>query len=213
MGRNLKKTMKIAVIIPAAGSGKRLGYKTAKPYIRLADKPLLAHTLAVFQETKRINQVILVVEKDNLSKAKKLSRRFNISKLKTVVAGGQTRTDSVANGIKELDSDTDYVLIHDGALPFITKGLINDCIDSVIKNKAVISAVRCVSTIKVADKKLKVLQTLDRNSLWQVQTPQAFAVNLLKKAYACKKSRKGEIFDDATFTDTKYTWPVRIRQN
>ena len=84
MGRNLKKTMKIAVIIPAAGSGKRLGYKTAKPYIRLADKPLLAHTLAVFQETKRINQVILVVEKDNLSKAKKLSRRFNISKLKMV---------------------------------------------------------------------------------------------------------------------------------
>ena len=100
-----------------------------------------------------------------------------------------------------LDEDTDYVLIHDGARPFLESRIIDKCLAEVIKHKAVICAVPCSSTIKQADKKLRVVSTLDRNSLWQVQTPQVFAYKLIRCAYGKIKDAKTGAFDDASLVE------------
>ncbi len=193
--------MKIVAIIPAAGAGKRLDCKTAKPYLKLGDKPLLAYSLIVLEKSKRISQIILVVEKKQLSRTKKLIKRFNITKVKWIVPGGAWRSESVRNGLERVDKDTDFVLIHDGARPFITADIIDDCLKAAVKFKAVISGVRCVSTIKQVSKNLNVVSTLDRSILWQVHTPQVFAYKLLKKAYAQFASKKMIFFDDASLME------------
>jgi 2-C-methyl-D-erythritol 4-phosphate cytidylyltransferase len=188
---------KIGVIIAAAGSGKRLGYKTAKPYIKLANKALLAYCLDVFDKTAAIDQIIIAADKNQLHKAELLIKKNNYKKVAKVIRGGKTRSQSVFNGLRALNKDTDYVLIHDGARPFISKGLINRIVKAVIKHKAVICAIPCVQTIKSADKNLEVMSTLDRNILWQVQTPQAFSSKLILSAYEKQSLKNFDFFDDA----------------
>ncbi|MFH2137640.1 MAG: 2-C-methyl-D-erythritol 4-phosphate cytidylyltransferase [Candidatus Omnitrophota bacterium] len=193
--------MKIVAIVPAAGSGSRLGFKTAKPYIKLGDKPLLAYALLALQKTKLINSIVIVAEKKNIKQAQRLVKRFNITKAVKVVAGGRIRSESVKNGLCFLSGDTDFVVIHDGARPFISTKNIEDCIQAAIKSKAAICAVRCVSTIKSVDKHLNVVATLDRNKLWQIQTPQVFSYTLMKKAYDALTDLKNGFFDDASLIE------------
>ncbi|MCP4649157.1 MAG: 2-C-methyl-D-erythritol 4-phosphate cytidylyltransferase [PVC group bacterium] len=193
--------MKITAIVPAAGSGQRLGCKTPKPYLRLADKPLLAHTLSALQRSKLINEIIIAAEPQHIQRAKNVVRGFDILKVKAVIAGGCTRSESVRNGLNVLDKDTDFVLIHDAARPFISVDIIDKCIKAAIKNKAAVCAVRCSSTIKSADKLLNVTATLDRNKLWTVQTPQVFSYALLAKAYKKVALKKSGFFDDASLIE------------
>jgi 2-C-methyl-D-erythritol 4-phosphate cytidylyltransferase len=193
--------LKIAVIIPAAGTGQRLGYKTGKPYIKLNNKALVSYCLDTFAETPAITEIIIAVEKTQLQRAKNLVKRQGISKIKAVICGGQTRSESVRNALNILDKNTDYVLIHDGARPFVSKKLIESCIQAVIKYKAVICAVPCTATIKSVDKNLNVMATLDRNSLWQVQTPQAFSYKLIMSAYEKINQKDIDFFDDASLVE------------
>ncbi|MBI4846762.1 MAG: 2-C-methyl-D-erythritol 4-phosphate cytidylyltransferase [Candidatus Omnitrophica bacterium] len=192
----------IIAIVPAAGVGKRLGLKQAKPYLLIDGKPLLIYCLEVLENSNRIKKIILVTEKNNLAKAARIVRRFGIGKVSAIVAGGKTRSESVRNGLKAINENADFVIIHDGARPFINKKLIDRCIDAVCKYKAVTCAVSCTSTIKAADQNLNVIETLDRNKLWQVQTPQAFSFSLIKAAFNQNKKRKMEFFDDASLVES-----------
>jgi len=193
--------LKIAVIIPAAGTGQRLGYKIGKPYIKLNKKALLSYCLEVFDKSFEITDIFIAAEKTQLKRANNLVKKLKLSKLKAVICGGATRSESVFNVLKTLDKDTDYVLIHDAARPFVNKSLIAGCIKAVVKYKAVICAVPCSATIKSVDKKMNVTATLDRNSLWQVQTPQAFSYKLIMEAYE-KAGRKNLVFfDDASLVE------------
>ncbi len=192
---------KLSAIVPAGGTGVRLQSKTAKPYISLNNKPLLWYCLNSLERSRKINDIIIVSEKINLRRAGNLIKKFNFKKVKAVVAGGVTRGESVYNGLRMLDEDTDYVLIHDGARPFLESKLIDKCLTAVIKHKAVICAVPCSSTIKQADKKLRVVSTLDRNSLWQAQTPQVFAYKLIQSAYGRFRNEKTGVFDDASLVE------------
>jgi 2-C-methyl-D-erythritol 4-phosphate cytidylyltransferase len=201
--------LKIAVIIPAAGTGQRLGYKTGKPYIKLNNKALLSYCLDVFEKTPAITEIIIVAEKDQLQRAKNLVKRYGLAKVKAIVCGGKTRSESVRNALEALDKNTDYVLIHDAARPFVNRKLIENCIQAVIKYKAIICAVPCAATIKSADKNLNVSATLDRNNLWQVQTPQAFSYQLIVRAYEKTKGKNIEFFDDASLVE-KIPYKVKI---
>ncbi len=192
---------KLSAIVPAAGIGLRLKSKTAKPYISLNNKPLLWYCLNALERSEKIKDIIVSCGKANIRRTERLIKKYKFKKIKAVVAGGPTRSASVYNGLMALDTDTDYVLIHDGARPFLDDELIDKCFRSVIKHKAVICAVECSSTIKKADKNLRVISTLDRNSLWQVQTPQVFAYRLMLKAYENLKNRKGGFFDDASLVE------------
>lgn len=193
--------LKIAVIIPAAGTGQRLGYKTGKPYIKLNNKALVSYCLDTFAKTPAITEIIMAVEKTQLQRAKNLVKRQGLAKVKAVICGGETRSKSVFNALNILDKNTDYVLIHDGARPFVSRKLIESCIQAAIKYKAVICAVPCTATIKSADKSLNVIATLDRNSLWQVQTPQAFSYKLIMSAYEKINQKNIDFFDDASLVE------------
>ncbi|MDD5746334.1 MAG: 2-C-methyl-D-erythritol 4-phosphate cytidylyltransferase [Candidatus Omnitrophica bacterium] len=200
---------KVAAIIPAAGSGTRLGGSIAKPYLLLRGIPLLAYPLRVMQQSRRITNIVVAVEPGRMRRARGIIRRFGISKAGQVIAGGATRSESVWNALRSLEPDTDLVLIHDAARPFISRALLDECIAAAMRYGAVLCAVRCAATIKSVDKDLRVTATLDRNALWEVQTPQVFSYQLIMNAYRKSFSGKKSFFDDASLIE-RLPHPVKV---
>lgn len=191
--------MKIQVIIPAAGTGSRLKADGPKPLILIKGKPLLVYALQALEECPLISSVIVVVPKEDIQRFKCVIGDFGIKKVVHCVAGGKRRCDSVANGIKELDKDTKFVVIHDGARPFLTADLLKRCLLAVKAHKAVVAAVPIKPTVKRVSKSLVVQETLRRDELWEVQTPQVFAKDIIVKAY--KRLGKQAPTDDAELVE------------
>ena len=176
--------MKIQAIIPAAGTGTRLKAKEDKPLVILNGQPLALYSLLAVEKCQAIDSVIVVVNERHLKIFKGLIKKFNLKKVKKVVAGGTRRCDSVKNGLAVLDPDTDVVVIHDGARPLVSPGLIEKAVSLMKKESAVVVAVPVTPTIKRVDpKNLYVQETLLRDTLWEVQTPQVFRKDILLKAH------------------------------
>jgi len=172
--------MKISAIIPAAGQGTRMGASTAKQYLLLKGQPILHHTLMAFEACGLVDSVTLVMPKKDLDQARK---KWNYKIVKNIVEGGKERQDSVYNGFKSLDADTDIVIVHDGVRPFVTPDLIERSISAAEKYGAVITAVPVNDTIKQVNDEGNVTRTVDRNGLWRVQTPQVFRYAVLGEAF------------------------------
>ena len=172
--------MKVSVIIPAAGQGTRMGLSTPKQYLSLNGQPILHHTLMAFEASGLVDSVTLVVPKNDLNPAQK---KWNYKIVKNIVQGGKERQDSVYNGFKALDSDTDIVIVHDGVRPFVTADMIGRSIEAAKKFGAAIVAIPVSDTIKQVDSKDFVTRTVDRNGLWRVQTPQTFQYAILGEAF------------------------------
>lgn len=190
------KKEKIAAIIPAAGSGARLGLRESKPFLLLGDKPLLIHTLQRFQDCPEVDELVLVVRATDLKRAKALVLEYRLEKVVGVVEGGQRRQDSVYCGLKRLDSrEVAFVLIHDAVRPFLSLVNVHEIIGAAKKHGAAVLAVQPKDTIKLSNGASIVQTTLDRTKLWAVQTPQCFATDLLMKAY------ESAIRDDYVGTD------------
>ena len=175
--------MKVSAIIPAAGQGARLGGPVPKQFLHLNGKPILSHTLEVFQNSGLVDSIVLAVPENELERTR--GQWLNNPPLvKKIVAGGKQRQDSVFNGFKELDADTDIVLVHDGVRPFISAAMIREILAAAAEHGAAITAIPVNDTIKEANGESFVERTLDREKLRRVQTPQAFQYGLLKKAFA-----------------------------
>ncbi|MBI5418087.1 2-C-methyl-D-erythritol 4-phosphate cytidylyltransferase [Candidatus Poribacteria bacterium] len=175
--------MKIAAIIASAGQSRRMGGKINKQFIKINGLPLLAHTLKAFQNSSLIDQIIIAIEANNIELCQnEIVNKFNIFKIFKIVQGGKERQDSIYNAIKVLPDDIEYVLIHDGARPMVTQEIIHRVIREVKISKAVITAVPVKDTIKEIKNDI-IVSTLNRANLVSVQTPQAFEVNIIKKAY------------------------------
>jgi 2-C-methyl-D-erythritol 4-phosphate cytidylyltransferase len=199
--------MKSQAIIPTAGLGKRFNSAIPKTLIKLNGKPIIVHTLLAFQKSS-VHGVILVVHQDYIAEYKKLLSQYKLSKVKSVVAGGATRCASVKKGLAAIDENTDFVVIHDGARPLVSSKLINDSIKAAVKYKAVVAAVLMKPTIKRVDaKSLLVQETLNRDELWEVQTPQTFQREILLKAH--QKNKDPKAGDDAVLIE-KMGHPVKI---
>jgi len=184
-----------AAIVLAAGSGRRMGTSVHKQYLLIKDKPVIYYTLQAF-ENSDVDDIILVTGADEIDYCREtIVAKYGFRKVRAVIAGGKERYDSVYEGLKAL-SGCDYVLIHDGARPLISSGLINANIHCVQEEKACITAVPAKDTIKVADNQGYVADTPDRSMLWQIQTPQTFAYALVLEAYR----KRAEAMDD-TVTD------------
>ncbi|MGA9365749.1 MAG: 2-C-methyl-D-erythritol 4-phosphate cytidylyltransferase [Bacteroidota bacterium] len=178
------KKEKIAAIIPAAGSGARLGVHESKPFLLLGDRPLLIHTLQRFQDCSEVDELILVVRAADLKRAEALVLEYRLGKVVGVVEGGQRRQDSVYRGLKRLDGrEVAFVLIHDAVRPFLDPAKVHEIIRATKKHSAAVLAVPPKDTIKLSNGASFVQTTLDRTKLWAVQTPQCFATDLLMKAY------------------------------
>ncbi len=174
--------MNYKVIIPAAGQGKRMKFGKNKQFIRIGNLPVIIHTLNVFEQDPDCVGIILVVNEKESNDFLEILAVHHIDKVEHLVIGGEERQHSVYNGLMKIEMDTDLVLVHDGARPFITGEKIHELIEVASTHGAAILAVPVKDTIKKV-KNNKVDETVERSSLWAVQTPQAFRVPILKEAY------------------------------
>ena len=187
----------VTAIIVAAGKSERMGGGTDKAFLSLGPKPLVAWSLLAYEKNVDIDKIILVVRKDQLTAAKAVARMFGISKLFKIVPGGTRRQDSVQAGMKEVDSDTRIVVVHDAARPCVSQEVVSDVIKAARRGSAAVTGCRVRDTLKVVEKGSSVSSTADRTKYWVVQTPQAFPYSMLRKAYAAVEAEKKEVFDDS----------------
>ncbi len=188
----------VTAIIVAAGKSERMGTGADKAFLNLGPRPVVAWSLLAFERCPDVDQIVLVVRKEQLVAAKAVARMFGISKLLAVVPGGSKRQDSVMNGLKALDIDARVVVIHDGARPCVTSETISETVKLARRSGAAVVGRHIWDTVKVVEKGTQVTRTEDRSKLWAVQTPQAFDVKLLKRAYANVIEQKVEVTDDAS---------------
>ena len=169
-------------IIVAAGKSERMGTGTDKAFLSLGNRPVVAWSLIAFERCPDIDRIVLVVRKEQQVAAKAVARMFGISKLAKVVPGGTRRQDSVQAGLKEVDSDTRIIVVHDGARPCISQDVISDVVKSARRGVASVTGCRIRDTVKIVEKGITVSSTVDRAKYWGVQTPQAFPYSMLRKA-------------------------------
>jgi len=176
--------MKSEVVIVSAGKGQRLMEGTKKQFLSLAGKPILAHTIDKFEACPLIHSILLVVGQEDMDYCmKEIVEKYQYRKISKIVPGGKQRQDSVKNGIDTLSGDVDIVAIHDGVRPFVTREMIEESIRSTVRFGAVVFGMPVKETVKMAHPDGTVLKTLDRESLWHIQTPETFQVNVIKEAY------------------------------
>lgn len=207
---------KITAIVLAAGSGSRMKSKTKKQFMEIKGKPVIWYSLFEFEKS-RVDEIILATGKEDIDYCKKeIVEKYNLKKIKNVVAGGSERYESVYNGLKEATGN--IVLIHDGARPLINNEIIERSIEGTIKSDACVVGVPVKDTIKRANKEGYIIDTPNRSELWITQTPQSFKTDLVKMAYKKMKEEleKGNttlnITDDAMVVEEFTTNQVRFVQ-
>lgn len=176
--------MKSAAVIVSAGKGHRLAGEKKKQFLLLAGKPILCHTLDKFETCPLIDSIQLVVGQEDMDYAlRAIVEDYGYRKVSQIVPGGKLRQESVKNGVDTLSRDVDIVIVHDGVRPFVTREMIEESIQAARRFKAAVVAVPVKETIKVVGPDRTVLKTLDRESLWKIQTPQTFQVEVIKEAF------------------------------
>lgn len=186
--------MKFSAIITAGGTSSRFGQNN-KLLEKVHLKEVIVHTVDAFLNVPEISEIVICA---NFSIIKILNELFKDYDKVKVIQGGKTRQESVFNGLTHLQAThlpPDYVLIHDGARPMITPEIINNAIVLVQEKKALTVATKTTDTIKQVDKDLKIIKTIDRDPLWNTQTPQAFEYKLILDAH--EKLQGLDFSDDA----------------
>lgn len=175
---------KKAVIIPAAGSGVRLGSEIPKPFIELSGVPILKRTLMPFLKVEGMVQIIISTSKAMMTQCEKLWEEINADGIECkIVEGGKERQNSIMNALNQLNDEVELVAVHDAVRPFVTVGQITKCFDMAQEFDGAVLGVPAKDTIKRINSETFIEQTPNRDFLWQAQTPQVFKKNLLIEAY------------------------------
>jgi 2-C-methyl-D-erythritol 4-phosphate cytidylyltransferase len=188
--------MNVAVIV-AAGKGTRMGPDVDKIFLELAGDSVAAHTWRRFEESPRIDHIVLVVREGMQSAFEEIARSCNFKKSFSIVAGGNERQDSVWNGLEAVPAATKIVAIQDAARPCTTPSLIAATIDAAERTGASVAAQRVTDTIKESSDGKLIAGTVDRSRLWSVQTPQTFRIDVIRRALLEVK-KKGLLITDDT---------------
>jgi len=194
--------MSVIVLIPAAGLGRRMQAAHNKQYLALDDRPILAHTLALFDDHPRVDHIYIISPDDEIPFCRReVVQRFGFAKVRDIVAGGTERQDSVRNGLRACRAgEDDIVLIHDGVRPFFPPRLIEAVIDTAARVGGCVVGVPVKDTIKeVADG--WILSTPERGRLWQAQTPQGFRYPLVCDAHERAYAEGWRGTDDASLVE------------
>ena len=186
---------KTGAIIVGAGSSRRMGRD--KVFMSLAGKPLLAWSVDACQSCKLVDRIVIVLNEAKLDLGRGLVKDRRWSKVVEVCAGGRRRQDSVRQGLNELD-DCDWVIIHDGARPFLSEDLIGDGLEAAQATGAAVAAVPIKDTVKLGGSDMIVSRTLNRQELWAVQTPQIFRFDIIAEAH---EQVKEDVTDDASMVE------------
>ena len=212
--------MNFAAIIVAGGKGKRFGSKEPKQFLFLNKKPMFLWSIIAFKKIKQCKQIILVVPEGKVKQMQKYKSLYKID----IVCGGKERYNSVQNGLKCIKDNIDIIAIHDGARPLITSKIIKNVLTCAVKYGAAIAACHAKDSIKFSKDSKNIIKSIDRNNIWQAQTPQIFKTEILKKVYSKKipktvtddsqlveKSGKKVILIDAGYENFKVTQPIDFK--
>lgn len=217
MEESRKKQIRYTAIVLAAGSGSRMHSEVKKQFMELSGVPLVVHSLRQFEAHELIDSVILVTGREDLEYALSMTMKYELRKVKNIVEGGSQRFRSVYNGLKTVNPETDYVLIHDGARPLLSRELITRCCTEVLLSRACVCAVPVKDTIKECDGDGFAARTLDRSRLFAVQTPQTFSYPVFLSAYQklyetieAYHPDESKITDDAMIVESMSDQQVRI---
>ncbi|MEH7235980.1 2-C-methyl-D-erythritol 4-phosphate cytidylyltransferase [Bacillus sp. JJ1562] len=192
--------MNYQVVIPAAGQGKRMNAGKNKQFIELKSIPVIIHTLRVFDHDPMCSGIILVINKDEQPIFEELIQTYHIEKVVSYIQGGSERQYSVYNGLQAV-KDTEIVLVHDGARPFLKQKHVHELVSVATEKGAAVLAVPVKDTIKRASRNLYVEETVERSSLWAIQTPQAFHVSTLQEAHELAKKEDFLGTDEASLVE------------
>lgn len=198
----------VSVIIPAAGLSRRMGENKKKQFLKLGNKEVIAYTIEPFEKHSAVKEIILVIRESDKEKVQHIIHKFKFSKVKIAI-GGNTRQASVFNGIKKSNETTAFILIHDGARPFIDENLITQVIKKVKKYHAVAVGVKTKDTIKRIDQEGFIIETLKRDELVNIQTPQAFQREIIVNAHQKSTVDNFISTDDASLVE-KYETKVKF---
>lgn len=191
----------ITAIIPAAGYGTRMGSSRNKQFMMLCGKPVLIHTLEVFENAVEVSRIIVITREDEVEYARNLICEYSFSKRITVISGGKERQNSVWNGLQKLTDDCTMVVVHDGARPLLLPQILQQAIAEAKLSAGVVVGVPVKDTIKKVDKDGIIVSTPARAELWSVQTPQIFSKDILVKAYTDALDKGILATDDAALVE------------
>lgn len=181
-------------IILASGYGSRFGADIPKQFIKINGKTILEYTISAFEKNKMTNEIILVVNEGWID----FCKSFKFSKLKHIVSGGERRQDSSRIGVSLIKEDDAKVLIHDGARPFVTDEIINNCYLALDKYRAIDTGIEATDTTVQVNESGILTNILDRKTLIRCQTPQGFNSGLIKKAHKIAQKQNLEVTDDVS---------------
>lgn len=192
--------MNIAIIV-AAGAGRRFG--GAKQFVELAGKPVVVHAIEKFERAATIDSIIVVASPDAVETFSEIANRYRLMKLARVVAGGETRSESVWRGLQAAsESSVEIVAVHDGVRPFVAPSEIDACVNAAREKGAAILASPAVDTIKEVHEN-RIARTIPRRTLWHALTPQCFRYDILRRAYeaALTDDALREATDDSSLVE------------
>ena len=203
--------VKTYAVILAAGQAKRMNANKNKMFLELK-KPILAHTIETFEDCVEIGKIILVVNENEILAAQEVVKAHGFRKVIKFVNGGAHRQQSSYNGVMAVEAeDDDILIVQDGARPFIRHTTIGASIRDAIEHGASVVAVPAKNTIKTADVDLFVDKTLDRNILWEIQTPQTFKYKIIKEAHERAK-QDGFLGTDESVLVERHGVKVKLTQ-
>jgi 2-C-methyl-D-erythritol 4-phosphate cytidylyltransferase len=195
--------MHTTAIVLAAGAGRRIGGNTSKVFLPLAGRPLLLRTLDRVFSARSIEKVVLVIAANEVARCETLLRSDTALRGRPwlVQVGGVTRQQSAKRGLEKIGSDTDIVMIHDGARPLVSASLIDHCVEAAADKGAAVVGLPVRDTIKMVSQDRRIQSTPERSSLWEIQTPQAFKRELIVEAHQRAERDGVEGTDDAMLVE------------
>ena len=199
---NITRGTTSAVILCAGSSTRFSQGNGSKQMAEVCGKPVILHTLSAFEASECISEIILVVRKEDIEPFKELVTANNIKKVKHIVAGGTTRQQSAAIGFKNISQKSGYVAVHDGARCLITPEIISQVTTVAHRFKAATAATKSTDTVKMADKRGFISKTIDRELVWNVQTPQIFEKKLYNVSLHYAKANNIEVTDDCMMAES-----------
>ena len=194
--RKEEEPLSCAAVVLGAGSAQRMGFD--KMTAMLDGQPVLVRAINAFEQSPLIEEIVVVTKEERLEEVAELCKIYNLSKVSSVVMGGKTRTESALAGVMALKKDCRLTAIHDGARPFVSKQLIEDCIRRASIQYAAIPVVKSTDTLRAVDENGSLIGTYDRDRVVRVQTPQIFLSEIIKGALSDAVQKGMTFTDDAS---------------
>ena len=186
-----------SAVIVAAGKSQRMGGNVDKAFLHLGSKPLLSYSITAMESCREVDEIVIVVRKDQIPATRGIVAMFGCRKVKAIVNGGNNRLGSVRNGLAATDPDATILLVHDAARPLVSPELVSKCIHSALVFGSGVAAAKIYDSVKTSARGTTIDGEVDRDGLWAVQTPQAFRASILRRAIAAAPDKDASLTDES----------------